>query len=301
MTTTLKTYFTRWLDRRLGLTLISATTAEGYEFAMKPCLAALGARPLDEISADDIMDFYVARLRVVTPATLRAVHVLLTTLFAAAHEAGTIARNPMKGVEAPRGGSKERHALDAKQIRALLDYSADKPLLLRTVRLALATGLRRGELVGLRGSDLDLDAGTLTVSRGIVKVGKTEREAPPKTEAGARTISLPADLVADLKAARIGAAEPVLKTSWGNRPSLAYMSELVGSALSAIGCGEGYCLHSTRHAHATHLLKAQMPIKAVSKRLGHADVTVTMRTYAKVLAGDDADCAAAMARVMGAT
>ena len=57
--------------------------------------------------------------------------------------------------------------------------------------------------------------------------------------------------------------------------------------MRAIGLDEGYCLHSTRHAHATHLLREKMPLKAVSERLGHANVEVTLSVYAGVLTGDD--------------
>ena len=74
---------------------------------------------------------------------------------------------------------------------------------------------------------------------------------------------------------------------------------MLTSALRAIGCGDGFTLHSTRHTHATHLLRAGGSVKAVSVRLGHADTTVTMRTYAKVLNGDDADLARAIGNVLG--
>ena len=71
--------------------------------------------------------------------------------------------------------------------------------------------------------------------------------------------------------------------------------EVLGCSF-AVGCGEGYSLHSTRHTHATHLLRATGNVKAVSRRLGHSDIRVTLRVYAHVLDGDDE----ALASVMGA-
>jgi integrase len=61
-----------------------------------------------------------------------------------------------------------------------------------------------------------------------------------------------------------------------------------------VGLGDGYCLHSARHSHATALLRKKLPVKAVSQRLGHADVTTTLRTYAHVFSSDDAELAEAM-------
>jgi len=64
--------------------------------------------------------------------------------------------------------------------------------------------------------------------------------------------------------------------------------------MTEVGLGDGYCLHSARHSHATALLRKKMPVKAVSQRLGHSDVTTTLRTYAHVFETDDEDLAEAM-------
>jgi len=297
--TTLAQHFARWNARRLGLKKITPSTAETYERALAALLARHGSAQLSAITGDLIEDFYIERLRVVSGATLRNTHVTLCALFASAVDAGLIAASPMARVETPEGRSGERNALEAHHIRALLAHAQDRPLLRLVVRLALATGMRRGELAALRWSDIDLAAGVIHVTRGLVRVGRSQKETQTKGGEG-RAVSLPADLLAELRAIAGQADAHVLRTNRGDAPTLAYLSEIVKDALRAIGLDKGFCLHSTRHAHATHLLAAHMPLKAVSQRLGHADVTVTMRVYAKVMSGDDAACAAAINAVMAA-
>jgi integrase len=153
-------------------------------------------------------------------------------------------------------------------------------------------------MAALRWSDVDLKNGRITVSRSRIRVGNTEIEKEPKSESGLRTVALPKTLI-DMLQDRVSKPDAyVLTTSHGQRVSLGYLTSAIKEAMKAIGCDDGYCLHSTRHTHATHLLNAKMPIKAVSKRLGHSDISTTMRIYAKVLDQDDADLASAIDRVI---
>jgi integrase len=101
-------------------------------------------------------------------------------------------------------------------------------------------------------------------------------------------------MIAELKVLYAAPDAPLLLTSVGQRPSLAHLSRVVGDAMAAVGLGEGFCLHSVRHSHATQLLRKKLPVKAVSQRLGHSDITTTLRTYAHVFAADDNELAQAM-------
>ena len=214
-------------------------------------------------------------------------HHHLKAMFNQAVEAGLLTKNPMKRVSAPKGESEARKPLEKRHIKALLAYAADKPFLGRMIRLALATGMRRGEMCALRWSDIDLETGIIHVCRTVVRVGASEYEKKPKTAKSIRSIRMTKSLWEELKAAAGKPDKHVLQTVWGDRPTLAYMTSATKDALRAIGLDEGYCLHSTRHAHATHLLREKMPLKAVSERLGHANVEVTLAVYAGVLTGDD--------------
>lgn len=297
---TVEAHWTRWQTRRVAMREITEGTAQGQGIIIKPFLAIYGDRLLRSITAADVEAFYLARIRDVSAGTMIITHHHIKAMFNQALEAGVLPRNPMKTVQVPRGESEPRKPLERRHIKALLAHAADKPFLSRMVRLALHTGLRRGEMAALRWSDVDLEAGLLHVSRTIVKVGGIEHEKAPKTRRSVRSIRLPRSLVQDLAAVAGKPSEPVLVTRWGGRPTLSYMTSVMKDALRAIGLDEGYCLHSTRHSHATHLLREKLPVKAVSERLGHANVQTTLAVYAGILTGDDQSLADAIERVVAA-
>jgi integrase len=297
---TVKQHWTRWQAKRVALKAISELTAQGQAVLMAPFLRDYGGRPLRSITGDDIEAFYLGRIRQVAPGTMTVTHHHLKALFNQAVEAGVLTKNPMKKVAAPKGESDPRKPLEKRHIKALLAYAADKPFLSRMLRLALHTGMRRGEMCALRWSDVDLELGVINVSRTIVRIGTVEYEKKPKTKKSIRSIRLPKVLIEELRAAAQAPNRPVLVTKWGDRPTLSYMTSATKDALRAIGLDEGYCLHSTRHSHATHLLREKLPLKAISERLGHANVEVTLAVYAGVLTGDDQALADSIERVMAA-
>ena len=297
---TVAEYWGAWQQRRCALGEISDRTRQNQAEAMKPFLAVFGHRPIKSLSADEIQAWYVQRLQDVKPATVRLLHTHLKSLFRAAQDAGELPRNPMKKVTPPRVATEPRKPLEQRHIKALLAYAADKPFLGRMVRLALYTGLRRGELAALRWSDVDLDRGTISISRTIVRVGSVEIEKAPKTAKSIRTIKMPAALIEELRQIAGAPDAPVLITHFGGRPSINYMTMAMRDALDAIGLHDGYCLHSMRHSHATHLLRQRMPIKAVSERLGHANVEITLAVYSHAIPGDDEALADMIEKVMAA-
>jgi len=297
---TVKMHWNKWQNKRLGLKQISELTLQSQQNLIKPFLDDYGTRQLKSITSDDIENFYLTRIRKVAAGTMTITHHHLKAMFNQAVEAGLLTKNPMKRVSAPKGESEARKPLEKRHIKALLAYAADKPFLGRMIRLALATGMRRGEMCALRWSDIDLDTGIIHVSRTVVRVGASEYEKKPKTAKSIRTIKMPQTLIDELRPIAGAPDAPVLITAYGGRPSISYMTRCVKKALLLIGLGDGYCLHSTRHSHATHLLRQRMPIKAVSERLGHASVDVTLSVYAHVIPGDDEALAATIDRVMAA-
>jgi integrase len=280
-------HWSKWQANRLALKQISEVTEQSQKNLMKPFFAMYGTRPLRSLTKEDIETFYLSRIRAVAEGTMTITHHHLKAMFNQAIEAGVLAKNPMKRVSAPKGSSESRKPLEKRHIKDLLAHAADKPFLGRMIRLALHTGMRRGEMCALKWSDIDLEAGIIHVSRTVVRVGSAEYEKKPKTAKSIRSIRMPRSLIDELRAAAGRPDKHVLQTVWGDRPTLSYMTSATKDALRAIGLDEGYCLHSTRHAHATHLLREKMPLKAVSERLGHANVEVTLTVYAGVLTGDD--------------
>jgi len=291
-------HWDRWQSKRLALKEITELTADSQKTLMKPFMALYGSRLLRSVTPEDVETFYLARIREVSAGTMTITHHHLKAMFGQAVEAGLLAKNPMKKVTTPKGETDARKPLEKRHIKALLSYAEDKPFLGRMIRLALNTGMRRGEMCALRWSDVDLEAGVIYVSRTVVRVGNCEYEKKPKTKKSVRSIRIPKALVEELSAVAGKPHEPVLVTKWGDRPTLSHMTAATKDALRAIGLDEGYCLHSTRHSHATHLLREKLPLKAISERLGHANVEVTLSVYAGVLTGDDQALADSIERVI---
>lgn len=186
---------------------------------------------------------------------------------------------------------REVRSWSADELRAFLDFTADTPLGL-VWRLAAATGLRRGEFLGLRWCDVDLDRRTITVRRALTVVDGVARLKRPKTS---RTRTLTIDrvtaeaLAAHRQAAAVHAGDPewdLVFTEDGRhvdpmRVTLEFRRAVRASGLPTLH------LHSLRHTHASLLLAKGVPIKVVSERLGHATVALTLDIYAHVLPAQD--------------
>ncbi len=177
-------------------------------------------------------------------------------------------------------------------------------------RLALATGLRRGELCGLRWKDVDLAVGVVVVASTRV-VADAVVTGEPKTKAGARIVALDRDTVAALAFWKRRQAQERLAAgaSWadsglvfvdehGVPPHPETLTRCWREAVERAGLPP-IRLHDACHTAATVLLRAGVPVKVVSQRLGHADVAVTIRIYQHVTAQDDRQAAEALGRALG--
>ncbi|MCP4377573.1 MAG: site-specific integrase [bacterium] len=167
--------------------------------------------------------------------------------------------------------------------------------------LAVTTGLRRGEILGLRWSDVDLAAGTLTVQQSLEQIKDGLRFKSPKTHRSRRSLALPAMTVEALRSHRASQAEErlALGVAWEEhglvcpRPAGApWAPDTLSTAFAAFVRGSGmkpFRFHDLRHSHATHLLRAGVHPKVVSERLGHSSVGITLDTYSHVLPGMQQD------------
>ncbi len=178
------------------------------------------------------------------------------------------------------------------------------------VRLASMSGLRRGELCGLRWTDVDLEAGRVSVRQAITTVNSKPILTPVKTARSRRVVDVDPVTVAVLKAHRSSQlAERLLIGSGYRDHGLVFVMPdgtpthpnvvsrwfdraVTRSKLRRIR------LHDLRHTHASHLLAAGVNVKVVSERLGHASVSFTLDTYAHVMPGQQADAAASVAALV---
>jgi integrase len=176
--------------------------------------------------------------------------------------------------------------------------------------LIATTGLRRAEIAGLRWSDLDLEHGRLSVRRPRVEVEGAVYESEPKTAKGKRTIALDPVTVAALGSWRDRQAEERLVVGPGYRESGFVFTKLDGDPIHPRRFSDWFeqrtraaqlpaiRLHDLRHSYASAALRAGVPAKVVSERLGHANISITLDTYTHVLPEQDAQAAVSVARLI---
>ncbi|MDQ6879576.1 MAG: site-specific integrase [Candidatus Dormibacteraeota bacterium] len=170
--------------------------------------------------------------------------------------------------------------------------------------------MRRGEVLGVRWSDIDLDRARLSVQQAVVNVAYEIEIADVKTAAGRRVIDLDQRTIAVLRTWRKVQLEERMLAGLGPNPdglvfarpdgspthpdyfSQYFERHVAGSSLPRIR------LHDLRHTHATILLASGTPVKVVSERLGHASPAFTMTVYQHVVPGMQADAALAFSRAV---
>jgi len=202
--------------------------------------------------------------------------------------------------------------LQPDQAAALLQRLRGKPLYL-LASLALGTGLRRNEILGLRWQDVDLGARRLTIEQSLEQTAAHGiRVKGPKTKHGRRTISLPAHLVVELRQHRREQQEQRLGIGLGKAPDSAPVFATVDGghlspnaitkawpvAMAAIGM-PAVTLHSLRHTHASMLIASGVDILTISRRLGHSSPTITLSVYGHLIHGTDDRAAQVMDAAFG--
>ena len=284
-------------------------------------LPRLGSVQLRKVDAGMLNGLYAALLADgkqsnggggLSPRSVRYVHTIVHRAFRDAVRWGRIARNPADAADPPRAAATARPTMTtwtADQLRAFLEHAAEHRLHAAFVVLA-TTGMRRGECLGLRWSDLDLTSGRVSIVQTVIAVNHQVRIGSPKTARGRRTVELDPGTVAGLRRHRqrqlaerllIGAGftdhglvfcRPDGGPLHPERFSRTFSRESAHAGLPAIR------LHDLRHTWATVALAAGEHPKIVQERLGHANVSITLDIYSHVTEGLHADAAARVAGII---
>lgn len=282
-----------WLE---GRAFLRASSRASYEAHIRVHISpVLGDTSLGSVTAADVDDFVrVLVTRGLSASTVRHVIGTLNAGYTAAIRAGIISTNPVDGVELPPMRGQARGAWTADQARAFLTGTRGDPLA-ALWRLALLRGLRRGELLGLSWTDIDLDQAVLAVTTTRVAVsGVGVITGPPKSAAGYRRIVLDAGTVSALRthhrqqaADRLRAGEQwpatglVFVDEEGQPLAPWWISKRFSQLCSELGLPV-VRLHDLRHASASLGLQAGESLREVQTRLGHARISTTAATYAQV-------------------
>lgn len=305
----------RWISKCMRDSIrprVRARTYEKYQSCMKNyILPVFDNRELTRLGAEEIQQHFNALLvdggkerKGLSSSTVRATRRYFAMIMDEAVRAGLIERNPVKLTRPPKLEKKEIVVITSNDVEALVaEASRVKPeymgrMLSTLIAFTAHTGLRQGEVFGLRWSDIDYAQQAVYVRRSLARViGKGAIFQDPKTRNSRRRVSLMQGDIEMLRAfqdyQRVYAEElgdmfrwqdlvftstfgcPISETNFNRR----YFAPL----LKRCHIPEGFTFHGLRHTHATLLLQQGVNPKIVQERLGHSSIKVTMDTYSHVL------------------
>lgn len=313
---TVATLCREWLDHVApGFSPKTVETTRMY--IEDPIIPALGSVPVAKLTPPDLDRFYRQLLEVgrsrgpYAPATIRRVHGIIRRALTQGVRWGWITHNPAIDASPPRVPMKEPKPPDPDQVVWLFRVAKESdPDLATFIMLAASSGARRGELLALRWTDLDLDRGSLSIERGLVRAGDNLIEQDTKTHQS-RRISLDTGTVSALRE---------------HREQMIDRARAAGSALASDGfvfshsvdgsspwhpdsttrafrnvCRQvgvnGVRLHDLRHYVATRLLAEGVDVRTVAGRLGHRNPSTTLNVYSHFVPETDQDAAEALGRI----
>ena len=298
-----------WVDPRHGKTQVgvwaervmaarihtrASTRAQNRSLMRSLVLPAFAERTLASVTPVDIQR-WISELTAAgyAPSTITHAFQLLRATFTAAVDADLLARSPVRGIRLPPKQHREMRFLTPAEFGELAVVVADRYRLL--VNTAAYTGLRFGELAGLRRGDIDPLRKTITVRRGLVEVAGKLHIEEPKTAASRRTVTLPSWLREELAFHLAGHEQSHVFIAPGGgllrRSNFRYRIWL--PAVAAAGF-DGLRFHDLRHSHVAWLIEAGEHPKVIQSRLGHTSITTTLDRYGHLMAGLDAAAAEAL-------
>ncbi len=303
--TTLAEFLDRWL-KDYAYANLAPRTAEGYETIIRQHLIPkLGSIPLTRIKPEHIQKYYAETLAngrcdgkgALSSLTVRHHHMTLHNALKCAVKWGLLVRNPADAIDAPRTTHTEMKVMSEEDLNRFLEIIKTTPYY-ALFYLALFTGMRRSELLGLQWTDVDLLLCQLSVARAMHRLKNGEIVfRSPKTAKGRRIISLSPSTVFILQKHRELQKSIRLMQGLILKDNDLVFSKEDGSPLSpnsitsawvrlAKRAGlEGIRLHDARHTHASLMLKQGIHPKIVQERLGHSTIAITLDTYSHVAPG----------------
>lgn len=310
--------FGDWIDfwyQNFSKPKLRATTQACYEGRIYThIIPEIGKIPLCKLTQNDLQQFYArlkksGRKRLVekygerlSDRMVRSCHTTCRTALEKAVAEGLITNNPATGCRLPPKKSREMQVLTQAEILRFLTQAKEEGYY-EMFLLELSTGMRRGEIIGLKWRDLNMQTGELHISRQVVKTGNTSSVSTPKTKSSIRTILLPPDMMeilAELKKHTHGEwmfPSPVNEGQPRNPSSVYHRFQLI---LERSHC-KRVRFHDLRHTFATMALENGMDIKTLSAMIGHISSETTLNIYSHITDTMQQQAAVKIDREIGGT
>ena len=296
---TLGEWLDRWINEYMIFT-IRESTLDSYKAMIKNQIKPyLGDRPLSVLTTQELQKFYnsVKKKGRVKPDRLhgteladsmvRGIHMMLHEALDMAVRLRLIVKNPTVGTTIPKNNYPPKQILNDEQLDRFMKRIRQDELWYDFFYTELTTGLRRGELLALQWTDLDIENRTLAVTKQVNRINGELAVSPPKTRNSIRTLALPQQAVDLLiaehkKHPRNPYLFPSPKTGTMYDPDAFRRTH--DKILKAIGA-EHIRFHDLRHTFATLSLKYGVDVKTLSGALGHYDAGFTLSTYTHATEG----------------
>lgn len=295
-TLTVGEYLPRWLEDSVKGT-VRDNSYQRYEAMVRiHLIPELGRVKLKDLSPSHVRGLYKEKLDSgLSPRTVKYIHQTINKALKLAVMDGMIPRNVAAAGKAPKPDAEEIVPLDIERVRALLEAARGERLEALFI-MALATGMRRGELLGLKWRDIDMSGERLSVRRTYGVGGYGE----PKNKKSKRSIKIGPVTMAALSAHRQRQNEERLASSDWQDEGLVFPGEngqpmqpqrvskgAFGRIRKRAGLPESTRFHDCRHSCATFLLRDGWNAKYVQEVLGHSTIAITLDTYSHVMPGMD--------------
>ena len=309
-------YTDQWLYT-FKLHSVEDSSFDKYESAylthIKP---AFGKMQLASIHSEQLQKLLVEKSQTLSLTVVKIIYIILSEIFSYAHSEGDLSRNPMHNVKMPKKATfkpeREIVALESDEVRAVeriaeMKNKNGRPCIMQAHALVFLvhTGLRCGEFLALKWSDIDFESRIVTVNKNLSMVYDRDKDGVrikhkkarikcTKTASGNRIVPLNTKAIAALNSLKAVyremdiVSDSVAVTRKGTTLSSDQLRRVLRRVLAYAGIDKPFTLHQLRHTFATQALNAGIPITVVSKWLGHANVSVTYNTYIHVLESAEA-------------
>ena len=294
---TLGEWMDKWMDEYMIFT-IKENTIKGYrsqiDHQIKPFI---GHKQLASLTTADIQKFYnkikkEGRVHphpihghVLSDSMVRKIHMMLHEAMEVAVRERYIVRNPTDNTTIPKKTTTEKQVLDDSQLNRFLEAIQGEPYWHDFFYVEVMTGLRRGEICGIKWSDIDFNEGTLCIKRSVsTKEGGGVSIGETKTDAGVRTIIMPPSVATLLWKKRSDAINEWVFPHYTNPSDPLHPSSAYKKLKTLLKRLELPLLrfHDLRHTFATQATDGGVDPKTLAGILGHTDASFTLDTYTHV-------------------